>query len=59
MINFATKAFSDAHINIDNLVSAGRGDVGYMILDTEKEVPQSVIDELKKVDGFMRVRLIR
>ena len=59
MINSATKAFSDAHINIDNLFSAGRGDVGYMILDTEKEVPQSVVEELEKVDGFMRVRMIR
>lgn len=59
MINFATKPFSDAHINIDNLVSAGRGDVGYMILDTEKEVPESVIKELEKVDGFLKVRVIR
>ena len=59
MINYATKPFSDAHINIDNLVSAGRGDVGYMILDTEKEVPESVIEELKKVDGFLKVRVIR
>ena len=59
MINLATKPFSDAHINIDNLVSAGRGDVGYMILDTEKEVPESVITELKAVDGFLKVRVIR
>lgn len=59
MINFATKPFSDAHINIDNLVSAGRGDVGYMILDTEKEVPESVIKELEKVGGFLKVRVIR
>ncbi|MBQ3219143.1 MAG: 3-phosphoglycerate dehydrogenase [Clostridia bacterium] len=59
MINYATKPFSDAHINIDNLLSAGRGDVGYMILDTEKEVPQSVIDELEKVDGFLKVRVIK
>jgi predicted regulator of amino acid metabolism with ACT domain len=59
MINFATRPFSDAHINIDNLMSAGRGDVGYMILDTEKEVPASVIEELKKVDGFLKIRVIR
>ncbi|MBR2384872.1 MAG: 3-phosphoglycerate dehydrogenase [Clostridia bacterium] len=59
MINFATKPFSEAQINIDNLMSAGRGDVGYMILDTEKEVPQSVIDELEKVDGFLKVRVIK
>ena len=59
MINFATRPFSEAHINIDNLMSAGRGEVGYMILDTEKEVPQSVIEELEKVDGFLKVRVIR
>ena len=59
MINFATKPFSDAHINIDNLMSAGRGEVGYMILDTEKDIPSSVIEELEKIDGFLKVRVIK
>ncbi len=59
MINLATKPFSEAHINIDNLMSAGRGDVGYMILDVEKEVPASVIEELEQVEGFLKVRLIK
>ena len=59
MINLATKPFSEAHINIDNLMSAGRGDVGYMILDTSVEIPESVIQELEKVDGFLKVRVIK
>ncbi|MBR2337734.1 MAG: 3-phosphoglycerate dehydrogenase [Clostridia bacterium] len=59
MINLATKPFSEAHINIENLMSAGRGEVGYMILDTIDEVPSSVIEELEKVDGFLKVRVIK
>ncbi len=58
MINLATKPFSDAGINVSNLVSAARGDIGYMIIDSDSEISADIVDKLSKTDGFLKVRVI-
>jgi D-3-phosphoglycerate dehydrogenase len=54
----ATKPLSDAGINIANMVSASRGDIGYMILDTDSAPSKELVSELEKVEGFLKVRVI-
>ena len=58
MINLATKPFSDAGINIANMVSASRGDIGYMILDTDSAPTEEVVKALEAQEGFLKVRVI-
>ena len=54
----ATKQIGDNGINIANMVSASRGDIGYMIIDTDTELTPAVIDNLKAVPEFIRIRVI-
>lgn len=58
MINLATKPLSDAGINISNMVSAARGEIGYMIIDTDDCVSDEIIKTLSATDGFIKVRVI-
>lgn len=58
MINLATKPLSDAGINISNMVSAARGDIGYMIIDTDDSVSEEIVKTLSATDGFLKVRVI-
>jgi len=54
----ATKQIGDNGINIANMVSASRGDIGYMIIDTDTELTPAIIDNLKATPEFIRVRVI-
>ena len=58
MISLATSALGAAGINISNLVSATKNDVGYMLLDTDTELDQSIVDSFTETDGFIRVRVV-
>ncbi|MDR3293520.1 MAG: 3-phosphoglycerate dehydrogenase [Clostridiales bacterium] len=55
MIAQATAFLSKAKINISNMLSATKGDLGYMILDTDTEIAPKTVDELKKIEGFLKV----
>ncbi|MDR1940482.1 MAG: 3-phosphoglycerate dehydrogenase [Clostridiales bacterium] len=55
MIAQAAAFLSSESINISNMLSATKGDVGYMIIDTDSEIPQSTIDAMRKIDGFLQI----
>lgn len=55
MIAKATSKIAEQNINISNLVSSSRGELGYMILDIDKPVSDSFVEELNNVDGFLKV----
>ena len=46
-------------INISDLVNRSRGDYAYTMLDLDHAVTETLIDELKKVEGVCRVRVIK
>ena len=54
-----TGAMANENINISDLVNRSRGEYAYTMLDLDAPAPQSVIDELKKIDGVLRVRVVR
>ena len=58
MISTATSALGNAGINIANLVSATKNDVGYMIIDTDTELEQSIVDSFTETQGFIKVRVV-
>ncbi|MDR0463544.1 MAG: phosphoglycerate dehydrogenase [Treponema sp.] len=59
MVGQITTSLAKANINIQDLINHHRDEYGYNLIDTDQEIPVSVLDEIRKVDGIIRVRLIR
>lgn len=59
MIAKATSFIAQHNINISNLVSAARGEIGYMILDIDGTLPDASIEEMRKQEGFLTVKVFR
>ena len=54
-----TAAISDENINIAGLVNKSRGDHAYTMLDLDHTPSAQAVEELKKIDGVLRVRIIK
>ena len=54
-----TTAMASENINIDSLVNKSRGDYAYTMLDLDHTPSQHAVEELKKIDGVLRVRIIK
>ena len=54
-----TTAVAAENINISDLVNRSRGEYAYTMLDLDHPTPPSVIEKLQKIDGVLRVRVIR
>ncbi len=54
-----TSAVASENINISDLVNRSRGDYAYTMLDIDHPAPQTVIDQIEKIEGVLRVRVIR
>ena len=54
-----TGAMAKENINISDLVNRSRGEYAYTMLDLDAPAPDSVIEELKSIDGVLRVRRVR
>ena len=58
MVGQITTNLANANINIQDLINHHRDDYGFIIIDTEQQIPPSVIEQIRKVDGIIRVRTI-
>ena len=54
-----TTAMASENINIDSLMNKSRSDYAYTILDLDHTPSQHAVEELKKIDGVLRVRIIK
>ena len=59
MIATITDTISRDGINIANFVDKNRGEVAYSIIDVDSEVSQAAVEDIKKIDGVTRVRVIK
>lgn len=59
MISKATSFFSEKGINIANIESKSKNDTAYMIMDIDTNISDEEIAELSKIEGFIRVRVIK
>ena len=59
MIAAVTTAAASCGLNIENMVNASRGDYAYTMLDLIGDVSGAMVDALHKIDGIIRVRVIR
>lgn len=54
-----TSALSLEHINISDMLNRSRGEYAYTMFDLDHTVSARILDEIKKIPGVLRVRVIR
>ena len=59
MLSRFTGAFSAENVNISDLVNRSKGAYAYTMLDLDSPICPKLVEELKKVDGVIRVRVIK
>ncbi len=52
-------AISNESINIENLINHSKKELAYTMVEIGGDVPQSVVDSISKIDGIIKVRLIK
>ena len=58
VISSVTTAFSENGINIEHMINGSKGENAYTIVDTIAEIPSSIVDKVKGINGVIRVRSI-
>jgi D-3-phosphoglycerate dehydrogenase len=58
VISSITNAIAQADINIVDMLNKSLNDAAYTLIDTESALPDSVVDELKAIDGVLNVRCL-
>lgn len=59
MIAKFTSVMGWNNINIINMTNKSKGDVAYTLLDLEKTANESILSQLKTIDGVFRVRVVK
>ncbi len=59
MLASITNLLSAEHINVETMLNKSRKDIAYTILDINAPMPEKVYEELKAVDGIIRVRTVQ
>lgn len=58
MVGQITTAIASRGVNITDLVNHHQGNYAYNIIDAEQKLPDDVLDNLRKINGIIRVRTI-
>ncbi len=58
MITRFTSLLSNAGINIPNMTNKSRKEIAYTLIDCDTLPDEAIIDELRKIDGVAKVRVI-
>lgn len=59
MIHKFTAIFGAAGVNIEHMVNKSRGDYAYSVFDITSEATDEVIENLAKIDGALKVRVVK
>ncbi len=59
MIGQFTQVIGNAGYNISNMTNKSRGDIAYTMIDVESSISDDLVKECEKIDGVIRVRVVR
>jgi D-3-phosphoglycerate dehydrogenase / 2-oxoglutarate reductase len=59
MVRQITKAIAEEEMNIVDMLNKSRGDFAYTMIDIEEEIANLVIENIKQVDGVLKVRALK
>jgi D-3-phosphoglycerate dehydrogenase len=57
MVGQITTILAASNINITDLINHHKGEFAYNIIDTEQKIPDPALEQLKRIDGIIRVRV--
>ena len=58
MVGQISTAMAKAGLNIIDLLNKSRGDLAFTLADVESAIPDSVLQEIAKIDGVLAVRTL-
>jgi len=58
MVGQISTIMADANLNINDMINQSRGEIAYTIVDVDSEIPSSVVDTIKQLDGIMIARRV-
>ena len=58
MVRQITKAIAEDEANIVDMLNKSKGEFAYTLIDIEEEISNSVIENIKKVEGILKVRAL-
>ncbi len=59
MITRFSGIFSEAGINISDMVNSSKGEYAYTMIDVDSDITPDFVDKLSAIDGVIRVRVIK
>ena len=59
MIHKFTAIFGAAGVNIEHMVNKSRGDYAYSVFDITSQATDEVVENLTKIDGALKVRVVK
>lgn len=59
IVSKITSAFANEDVNIDNMVNKSRGEYAYTVVDSDTEASAESLEALKKINGIIRIRVIK
>ena len=54
-----TAVLSGEHINISDLINRSKGEYAYTMLDLDSALSEDAVEKLKRIEGVVRVRVIK
>ena len=58
MVRQITKEIAEEGANIVDMLNKSKGDFAYTLIDIEKEISKTVIENIKQVEGILKVRAL-
>jgi len=59
MVGQISTIMADSNLNINDMINQSRGEIAYTIVDVDSEIPASVVETIKLLDGIMIARAIQ
>lgn len=58
MIGQFTRILADDNMNIADMANKSKGGYAYTMIDIDSEIPERVAEDLRQIDGVLRVRIV-
>ncbi len=59
IVSKITSGLANEDVNIDNMVNKSKGEYAYTVIDSDTEASIEAINALKKINGIIRIRVIK
>ncbi|GMR07110.1 MAG: phosphoglycerate dehydrogenase [Gammaproteobacteria bacterium] len=59
MVGQISTKLADAGLNIVDMLNKSKGDIAYTLVDVDVEVPDDVLEAIRKIDGVLSVRALQ